>query len=224
MAITPEFTGVSTLIGTPKDVQIELEHFHADQVLVLGLDQVNDQALNTLTENLRNIATSMFIILQDRQDSAAIERLADALVPSKPVAPKLLKEAAMLAQARKAVLESGDWLTATEVAQLAGLSIRNPSAQPNKWKKQGKIFAIHHGGVDYFPSYGLSPEKNFRPVEELASVIDVFSGRKDAWGMAYWFRSVNSYLGGLCPQDLLATAPNRVLEAALDEIEGIVHG
>lgn len=70
----------------------------------------------------------------------------------------------MLVCARNAVLESGDWLTAAEVAQLAGLSTRNTSAQPNKWKKQGRIFAIHHGGIDYFPGYGLDCDAGFRPL------------------------------------------------------------
>ena len=42
--------------------------------------------------------------------------------------------------------------------------------------------------------------------------------------MAYWFRSDNSFLGGKRPQDLLASAPDQVIAAALDEIHGIVHG
>lgn len=130
----------------------------------------------------------------------------------------------MLVQARKAVLESGDWLTAAEVAQLAGLSSRNPSAQPNKWKKRGLIFAIPHNGVDYFPGYGLDRDAGFRPLKAMAKVIMAFSGRKDGWGMAYWFRSDNSFLGGKRPQDLLATAPERVIAAAQDEAQEIAHG
>ncbi len=139
-------------------------------------------------------------------------------------APRLLKEAAMLVRARKAVLESGDWLTAADIAQLAGLSTRNPSAQPNKWKKQGQIFAIHHGGVDYFPGYGLDRDTGFRPVKALARIIKPFDGHKDGWGMAYWFRSDNSFLGGKRPQDLLASEPERVVEAAMDEVQEITHG
>lgn len=98
----------------------------------------------------------------------------------------------MLVQARKAVLETGDWSTAADIAQVAGLSTRNPSAQPNKWKKQGQIFAISHRGVDYFPGYGLDRDSDFRPVRSLAKIIETFAGHKDSWGMAYWFRSDNS--------------------------------
>ena len=130
----------------------------------------------------------------------------------------------MLVRARKAVLESGDWLTAAEIAELAGLSTRNPSAQPNKWKKQGQIFAINHGGVDYFPGYGLDREAGFRPVKALARIIAILADHKDAWGMAYWFRSDNSLLTGRRPQDLLASAPDLVIEAAMDEVRAIAHG
>lgn len=42
--------------------------------------------------------------------------------------------------------------------------------------------------------------------------------------MAYWFRSDNRFLGGKRPQDLLASAPERVIEAAGDEVLGIAHG
>jgi hypothetical protein len=166
----------------------------------------------------------MFGVLLERQDRESLERLAEVLVPRTPPSPRLLKEAAMLVRARKAVLESGDWLTAADIAQLAGLSTRNPSAQPNKWKKQGQIFAIRHGGVDYFPGYGLDRNAGFRPLKALARIIEIFGERKDGWGTAYWFRSDNSFLGGKRPQDLLASAPLRVIEAALDEVQEIAHG
>lgn len=161
-------------------------------------------------------------VLQQRQDQELLRRLAEILVLR--VLPRMLKETAMLIQARKAVLKNGAWLTAAEVAQLAGLSTRNPSAQPNKWKRRGQIFTIHHGGVDYFPGYGLDRDAGFRPVKALARVIDTFAEHKDGWGMAYWFHSVNSFLGGNRPQDLLATAPERVIEAALDEVQEVAHG
>ena len=133
-------------------------------------------------------------------------------------------EARMVAEARKAVLESGDWLTAAEVANVAGFSANNPSAQPNKWKKEGQVFAVRHRGVDYFPGYALDPSTDFRPVKALAKVLDVFRGKKDDWGLAYWFASVNSFLGGERPQDLLIGEPDRVVAAAEDEVAGVLHG
>lgn len=224
MSVGAEHSGVSTLIGTPKEVRDRLGRSHTDRVLALAFDQIKPTDFDALAENFTNLAASMFKALLERRDRESLERLAEALAPRAPPSPRLLKEAAMLAQARKAVLESGDWLTAAEVAQLAGLSSRNPSAQPNKWKKQGLIFAIPHNGVDYFPGYGLDRDAGFRPLKAMAKVILAFSGRKDGWGMAYWFRSDNSFLGGKRPQDLLATAPERVIAAAQDEAQEIAHG
>lgn len=136
----------------------------------------------------------------------------------------LLEGATMLEEARSAVLESGDWLTPAGIAQHSGPSSRNPSAQLNKWSKQGRIFAIRDNEVDYYPSYGLDPSAGFRPWKALAEVIATFAGHKDDWGMAYWFRSPNSFLGGQLPQDLLGSSPERVIEAARDEVSEIAHG
>ena len=190
----------------------------------MSFDHIKPNVFEALAENFANLASSMYVVLQERQGLNSLERLAEVFVTRKPPSPRLLKEAAMLVQARKAVLESGDWLNAADIAQVAQLSTRNPSAQPNKWKKQGQIFAINHGGVDYFPGYGLDPDTSYRPLKALAKVIEIFEGYKDSWGMAYWFRSDNSFLGGKKPQDLLASVPDRVIDAALDEIQGIAHG
>lgn len=216
--------GVSTMTGTPKEVQRSLGGSPADRVLVVAFDHIQPVVFDALAENLTNVASSLFEVLRERHDQASLERLAEVLVPRTPPSPRLLREAAMLVQARKAVLESGDWLTAADIAQLAGLSARNPSAQPNKWKKQGSIFAIHHRGIDYFPGYGLDRQTVFRPLKSLAGIIATFAGHKDAWGMAYWFGSDNSFLGGKRPQDLLESAPEQVMAAAMDEVQAVAHG
>ncbi|MCL4626039.1 hypothetical protein [Burkholderia multivorans] len=215
---------VSTLTGTVKEIQDRLGKSHADRVLVVEFDHVKPKVFETLAENFANVASSMLEVLLERRDRESLERLVELLMPPTPPSPRLLKEATMQVQARRAVLDSGDWLTAANIAELAELSTRNPSAQPNKWKKQGLIFAISHGGMDYFPAYGLDRDAGFRPLKVLSRIIATFDGHKDGWGMAYWFRSDNSYLGGKRPQDLLVTDPERVLRAAMDEVQEVSHG
>lgn len=126
----------------------------------------------------------------------------------------------MQSRARKAILESGDWLRSDEIASLAGTQ----AGQLDGWKKQGLIFTIDHLGVDYFPGYALDHHAGFRPLKSLAKILAIFEGQKDGWGMAYWFGSSNSFLGGQRPQDLLATDANRVISAAEDEAQGVTHG
>lgn len=224
MNVLKEHTGISTLIGTPKEVRVSLGKSHADQVLVVTLENLNINFRQTFVDNLSTVAASMYELLQERYERASLEHLAEAMVPRTPATPRLLKEAGMLVKARKAVLESGDWLTAAQLAELAGLSTNNPSAQPNKWKKSGHIFAINHNSVDYFPGYGLDQDASFRPLKAMAKVIEVFNGHKDAWGMAFWFLSVNSFLGGKRPQDLIAITPQKVIDAAIDEVQEVAHG
>jgi len=49
-------------------------------------------------------------------------------------------------------------------------------------ENQGMIFAINHGGVDYFPDYGRDRAEGFRPIK----IIGIFKGHKDSGGVAYW--------------------------------------
>jgi hypothetical protein len=224
MSAVADYPEVSTLLGTPEEVRASLAGSHVDRVLLVSFEHLNSTIVDSLAKNLADLAVSMHKVFWERQESGSLERLAEVLIPRTPPSPRLLKEAAMLIRARRAVLDSGDWLTAADIAKAAELSTVNPSAQPNKWKKLGQIFAIHHGGVDYFPGYGLDPDSGYRPLKVLTKVIEAFDGRKDGWGMAYWFQSDNSFLGGRRPQDLLALQPQLVVDAALDDTLEIAHG
>ncbi|GJH22677.1 hypothetical protein CBA19CS22_39065 [Caballeronia novacaledonica] len=58
----------------------------------------------------------------------------------------------------------------------------------------------------------------------MTDVLKVFGSSKDGWALAFWFASVNSYLGGARPLDVLQSHPKRVIEAAEAEVEGVAHG
>ena len=133
----------------------------------------------------------------------------------------------MTADARSAILKTSDYLNAAQVVEMAGFSKTIPSAQPSSWKQDGMIFAVNQCGVDLFPGYALDPTKEYRPYKLVSEVIKVFGNRKDGWGLAYWFASVNSLLGGARPQDLIEQAPEKVLAAARDalaDMDGVSHG
>lgn len=69
------------------------------------------------------------------QNRDTIGQLVELLVPDAPATSAQLRQAHMLAKAKRALLESGDWVTAHHLAELAELSAANPSSQPNKWKR-----------------------------------------------------------------------------------------
>lgn len=215
-------TGIETLTGTLEQVQVGLSRLNAHRVIAVTLEYGSVAKADALAQTIERIAPLIGGIIERRQ-AATLNSIVETLVPDVAPPHHMLVEAGMAANARKAVLEGGDWLTAAEVAEVAGFSGTNPSAQPNRWKKEGQIFAVRHRGVDYFPGYALDPASGYRPVKALGKVLAAFGRKKDAWGLAYWFASVNSYLGGKRPQDLLADQPDRVLAAAADEIAGVLH-
>lgn len=223
MTAVREPIGPATLVGTPREVRSRLDHSTAEQVIVLPVKRTDARHAGLLAQTLAIIVPFIDAALREQNDQT-LKALVNAVVPKAPPTPTLLKEAAMLARSRKAVLEGADWLTAAQVAKLAGLSATNPSTQPNKWKRQRRIFAVHHNGVDYFPGYGLDPQAGWRPRKTMKSVLEVFGDDKDGWGLAYWFGSANSFLGGRRPQDMVATKPEQVIAAARDELQDAVHG
>lgn len=213
----------STLAGTAPDVRKRLERVSNERVVAVILPHISQASADAIARTFENIAQLVPSLLESQQQQA-IKAVVEALMPKIMPPPNVLKEAEMQARARAAVLQSGDWMTASQIANAAGFSASNPSAQPSKWKRDKAIFTISHNGVDYFPGYGLDPSAGYRPFKALAKVIDMFGDRKDGWGLAYWFMSPNSFLGGARPQDLLRTAPQRVADAAMDELEGVTHG
>lgn len=223
IALEHEVPGISTLTGDPDEVRKGLHRVDAEQVVAVALAHASPREAAAIAQTFASIA-GLVKTLVGNHHRASLEAIVEALVPKVPPTPNELKEAAMLARARTAVLDSGDWMTAAEIASAAGFSASNPSAQPNKWKRDGAIFAIRHHGIDYFPSYGLDPQAGYRPRKALAQVLRTFGDTRDAWGLSYWFMSANSFLGGKRPRDLLATEPERVIAAAADEREGVLHG
>ncbi|WP_069268955.1 hypothetical protein [Paraburkholderia nodosa] len=126
--------------------------------------------------------------------------------------------------ARQAVFEACDWLTAAQVDRLACPDADTQPLLAERWKQEGRLFSVRRGQGEYFPSYGLDPERQYRPLAALARVLHVFGETKDGWRLAFWFASVNSWLDGRRPLDLLAAEPERVIAAAHEEARGVPYG
>ncbi len=223
MTAIHEPTAFAALVGTPREVRSRLDKVKAEQVIVLHVKRADARNAGLLAQMLASVIPFIETALRE-QNEQTLKALINAVIPKTPPAPAVLKEAAMRARARTAVLDGADWLTAAKVAELAGLSATKPSSRPNKWKRERRIFAIRHNGIDYFPGYGLDPEAGWRPRKALKSVLEILGDDKDGWGLACWFLSANSFLGGRRPQDVLAGAPEQVIAAAGDEVEGVAHG
>jgi len=116
-----------------------------------------------------------------------------------------------------------DFQVAEELAKMFGAG-PGWQEQLQRWKQNRQIFSIEDAGQELFPVYAFDRTRDFRPCEALARVIDILGGCCSAWGLAFWFAGLNSFLDDQCPKDLLASFPSRVIEAAQDEASEIEHG
>lgn len=218
-----DLTGINTFTGTASQLREKLRHAGDDPVVALVLPRYKAGMRDTIARTLREIAqlTENEAL---RREHDYLQNLVAALEPPIADAEAVRQEAKMIADARAAVFRSSEWLTAAEVARLAHLSASNPNAQPSRWKRDGRIFSIKpSSGAERFPRYGLDPASNYRPLKALEKIIEQLQD-KDGWGLAYWFASVNSFLGGRRPQDVLVDAPAAVIAAAADDADGVRHG
>jgi len=214
-------TSPRVIVGSSASIRKQLHE--AGRKPAMALVFVDDDQRKFFEGVLRTTSEFLPRIKRGRRDEA-MEKIVRALLPDAPLSNSALAEARMTAKAQSRILESGDFLPAAEVARLAGFSENNPSTQPNKWKREKRIFAFTFDGRDYYPAFGIDPHRSYRPRPALAKVLKTFGNTKSPWQLAFWFAGMNSFLGAARPQDLLATAPERVIAAAKDEVQGVRHG
>lgn len=120
------------------------------------------------------------------------------------------------------IFAASDWYDTLAICNGAGFSDVNPSAQPNRWKRDGKVFALRRGKADVYPAYAFGDD--FRPLPAMKDVLCVFKGKKTDLKIAAWFASVNSWLRDQRPLDVIGTNPDAVINAAKAEVAPIDHG
>jgi hypothetical protein len=209
------------VVGTGREVSSFLQQTPTRRTVAITFENGNELA--AAEEVYRRVGEVLPQLMRSRQQEK-LNKVVEGLLPEMALSRAALLQASMQAEAKGHILGSGDYVRASEIAKLAGYSENNPSAQPSKWKRDGAIFAIEHNGADYFPLYGLNPEKSYKPYPALSEVLGVFHGLRSDWSVAFWFAGLNSYLDDQRPQDLLASKPEMVIAAARDEMEGLQHG
>ena len=168
-----------------------------------------------LEETLAKIAPIVLDVhwAQARQQQ---ERLVEFMLGDHSPTPIDVLRAGMKANALRSVFEGTEWLTAAQIAQLAGLGNANPSGTVNRWKQRRKLFALQHKGQDLYPRYLL--DEGFRPLRAAEHVLGVLADFSPT-RLASWFESRNGLLSGQRPRDRIASEPKRVLEAARQTLD-----
>jgi hypothetical protein len=208
--------------GATDDVASELSNDHS-QVLAFVAYGDDKETTKKKFAVLKQVAGLMNDLI-DVKRTQKWDALVEALTPDMELSTTKIIEAKMMSEARTAVLETEDFVTASAIAEAAHYSTRNPSSQPNRWKRARQIFAVSHKGIDLYPLYALDRDQEFRPLPIVGEVLGLFGDKKSGWETAFWFASVNGYLGSKKPKDVLRSNPEGVLKAAQAEVVGVQHG
>ena len=114
------------------------------------------------------------------------------------------------------MLDRADFVSAGELTGVVS------KADLTKWKSDGAIFALDHGGIDIFPRYGFDTAPPGVPRPVMRQIIAALN--MSAYHVAIWFAAGCGMLGSKRPMDIIASDPKAVLAAAIDKAMGITHG
>lgn len=153
----------------------------------------------------------------------ALQRAAQAYQPQTQLRPVDLELLEMQKNAAEAILSGTRWMTAAEVSQEANRSKSNPHALANRWKKEGRVFAIKYQGIERYPRYAF--DEHMAPLPVIADVLKAFAeegNEVDPWDIAAWFESSNAYLDSARPRECLDD-PSLVRYAS-ERLHNMMHG
>ena len=190
----------------------------------VDLDQAQARRLtNKDIEDVKQLMQEVVVTalsVRPQRREVVRDQLVELLVGEVVLTPVDIKRARLEAKALRAIRHSTEWLTTAEIADLADLGPANPIGTVSRWKQQGRIYALRHGGKDFYPKYALGPD--FHPLPVIKEILAVLSGY-DPELLAGWFDSTSRFLRGRRPRELVATEPAKVLAAALSTIEVQEH-
>jgi len=206
--------------GPAKEIAPWLEEKQSEALAIVA--EGEDPLVHMKFGVLKNILPVIDVVVQE-QSQRKLKHLIEALTPDVPLSRNRIAEAKMFADAMRVILESEDFVKAQDIAHVAHFSPKNPSSQPNRWKRAGQIFAVSYKGTDLYPAYALDWKQGAKPLPVMKKILELFPD-KDDWQKAFWFGSVNSYLKNKMPKDVVQSHPEEVLKAAEFEAIGVQHG
>jgi len=142
--------------------------------------------------------------------SALTERLLpDAPLPS---SDKIL-QARRNAAARWHLLQEFGAFSSDQIADLRSRA-KNRHALANRWRNEGRVFAVEYRGQLLHPAFQFDPE-TFDPLPVISDALKALP-RQDMspWEICLWWTADNGWLDGARPVDALDDRPEAVIQAA----------
>lgn len=164
--------------------------------LVVTTESAEDLAF---AQRVMQTLGSRVVRARAERQAERIERLVDVLI-DEPVSA--LDEALALDNValRVRYLETVPTYVAADLHALAASRAANRSALASGWKKEGRVFAVPHRGVDRFPAFQFV---DGQPKAVIREVLSALPEGMTPWQIAFWFASGNGWLGDAAPQERL---------------------
>lgn len=180
-----------------------------DSEMVLVVAQ-GDDARALTPALLARLSDAVLRLAEDRRESAIDTLVALHLEGAgrSAVEQDLIDDNARL---RAQLLATIPMSTAAEVSRAAGATGKNPSEPASRWKREGRVLAVPHGGADLYPAAQFDAAG--QPLPSLRPVLAALPPSLPAWPRLAWFASGNGWLGGRTPLEALDD-PEAVLAAA----------
>lgn len=126
-----------------------------------------------------------------------------------PVPAWKLEQAKRRREALHAIGEQYGFLTAADVHALGPGTGKNPSANPTRWARTGKVFKLTTDSVDLYPGFQFDLDTG-KPLPVMKDLIKGWGGADPA-GLALWLTARNEWLPDRArPVDYLVSDPDAV--------------
>ena len=202
----------------------ELDAAAAGQAGRTYLIQVQSDVLSRVLEAVVPVLGRLLSEKTSEVREQKLEALVDFMAGQMVVPSAVDTQMAQRLAARHArVLTEFGFMTAEQLADANQSRAANRHALADNWKKRGQVFAVRHRDEsgrqrEVFPLFQFDDHK---PIKVVQGVLAAFGERKAPWKIALWFTSNNGWLPGQArPVDLLAAAPDSVVQAAQRDAAG----
>lgn len=148
------------------------------------------------------------------EPSMGTSRLAGLMAPESDVpTPGQALQAQRNAQARAELLFEFGAFSSESLGELRS-SAKNKHALANRWRNEGKIFAVEQRGMRLYPGFQFDSD-SWSPKPIVGNVLSALPTKgMSSWEIALWWTAANGWLGSQRPVDLIDSDEKAILSAA----------
>ena len=188
--------------------------------LIRVQSEVLSKVLEAVVPVLGRLLSEKTSEVREQKLEALVDFMAGQMVVPSAVDTQMAQR---LAARHARVLNEFGFVSAEQLADANQSRAANRNALADNWKKRRQVFAVRHRDEsgkqrEVFPLFQFDDHK---PIKAVQGVLAAFGERKAPWKIALWFTSNNGWLPGQArPVDLLASAPDAVVQAAQRDAAG----